>query len=105
MTLSEELSRLGELKDRGTLTDEEFRRAKERLLGTQGDPSEETVVPAGNALRRSRSDRWIAGVCGGIARATGVESWVVRLVFTVLVVFAGTGILAYVLLWICMPSE
>ena len=56
-------------------------------------------------LRRSRSDRWLGGVCGGIARASGVESWIWRLVFVLCTVFAGFGLLFYVLMWIFVPEE
>ena len=57
------------------------------------------------AARRSADDRWIAGVCGGLARVTGVESWVWRLVLTALLLFGGTGGLLYILLWIFVPAE
>ena len=58
-----------------------------------------------NNLRRSTSDSWIGGVCGGMARTTGVESWIWRLIFVVLFLFGGTGLLLYILLWIFVPSE
>ncbi|MCB1021793.1 MAG: PspC domain-containing protein, partial [Acidobacteria bacterium] len=58
-----------------------------------------------NSLRRSITDSWVGGVCGGIARATGVESWIWRLIFVVLFLFGGTGLLLYILLWIFVPSE
>jgi phage shock protein PspC (stress-responsive transcriptional regulator) len=109
MTLSDELGKLGELRASGALTEEEFTRAKERLLNASGAGpsvrSEEPAVSAVNAFRRSRTDRVLGGVCGGMARATGVESWVWRLLFAVLFIFAGAGLLAYVLLWIFVPSE
>jgi phage shock protein PspC (stress-responsive transcriptional regulator) len=105
MTLSDELSKLAELRERGTLTEEEFTRAKERLLNAQGKPSAEPFVSAVNTFRRSRSDRWIAGVCGGLARATGMEAWAWRLIFVVLLLCGGTGLLVYVLLAIFVPSE
>ena len=105
MTLSEELDKLAELRASGTLTEEEFTRAKERLLNTAGARPEEPAVSAVNAFRRSRTDRMLGGVCGGLARATGVESWVWRLLFAVLFIFAGAGLLVYVLLWIFVPSE
>jgi phage shock protein C len=121
MTLSDELSKLGELRASGTLTEEEFARAKERLLNASGGASgsgsggaagaaagarpAEPAVAAVNAFRRSRTDRVLGGVCGGMARATGVESWVWRLLFAILFIFAGAGLLAYVLLWIFVPSE
>ena len=105
MSLSDELSKLSELRQSGTLTEDEFGRAKARLLNAQ-EPyvTPPTTYPV-NTFRRSRNDRWIAGVCGGIARATGLESWVWRLFFTVLLLCGGAGILVYVLLAIFVPSE
>ena len=102
MGLADELTRLEELKARGVLTEDEFRRAKERVIDGR------SAAPEGSAmsrLRRSRSDRWIGGVCGGIAAATGVESWIWRLVVAALFLFGGTGLLIYVLLWIFVPLE
>jgi phage shock protein C len=107
MALSDELAKLQELHQRGALTDDEFARAKARLLGgpaaAEGDAS--SGMAAVNAFRRSRSDRWIGGVCGGLAKVTGVESWVWRLLAAVLLLFGGAGLLVYVLLWIFVPEE
>ena len=104
MSLSEELGRLGTLHERGVLSDDEFARAKARVLS--GAPS--ATVPAAaafNALRRSRDDRWLGGVCGGIARFTAVDSWIWRLLFALLTLCAGTGLLVYVLMWILIPAD
>ena len=107
MSIADELCKLDELRQRGTLSDAEFARAKERLLGTATPPP--PVPPPGldaiNRLRRSTGDRWIGGVCGGLARATGLESWVWRLIFAVLILFGGAGIFIYLLLWIFVPAE
>jgi phage shock protein C len=105
MTLGDELSKLGDLHERGKLSDEEFARAKAQLLGAEATHVNEPFVSAVNSFRRSRSDRRIAGVCGGIARATGTESWVWRLIFVLLFLCGGAGLLAYVLLAIFVPSE
>ena len=106
MSLSDELGKLAELRASGTLTEEEFVRAKARLLNAQhATAAADPAVSAVNSLRRSRSDRVLGGVCGGMAHATGVESWAWRLLFAVLFVFAGMGLLAYLLLWIFIPSE
>src|ERR1700692_2584577 len=105
MSLIDELSRLAELRANGGLTEEEFKRAKERLLNPEQTPSGNPLAGAVNAFRRSRRDRWIGGVCGGIARSTGMEAWVWRLLFAVLFICAGAGLLLYVLLWIFVPSE
>jgi phage shock protein PspC (stress-responsive transcriptional regulator) len=105
MTLSDDLHKLEELRARGALTDEEFQRAKERLLNTAAPDPGPPFVSAVNTFRRSRNDRWIAGVCGGLGRLTGMESWVWRLFFTVLFLCAGTGLLVYILLAIFVPNE
>jgi phage shock protein PspC (stress-responsive transcriptional regulator) len=118
MSDSTELEKLAELQQRGVLTAEEFARAKERLLGGAGSAAagatasqqrsaySSSVSSGGiNELRRSRDDRWIGGVCGGIAKLTGIESWLCRLLLTVLALFAGSGVLVYILLWIFVPEE
>jgi phage shock protein PspC (stress-responsive transcriptional regulator) len=115
MTLSEELGKLAQLRASGSLTEEEFTRAKERLLQadptqagpTQAGPSQpnDPLVSAVNAFRRSRSDRLFGGVCGGMARSTGMAAWIWRLIFAALFIFAGAGLLLYLLLWIFVPSE
>ena len=102
MSLADELTRLEELRARGALTEEEFTRAKARILDGRTDEPRTAAI---NSLRRSRSDRWIGGVCGGLAAMLGLESWIIRLLMTVLFFVGGTGLLVYVLLWIFIPSE
>jgi len=113
MSLADELAKLDELRTRGVLTAEEFERAKARML--QGDPAPTLTntptptpppaVQAINKLRRSTTDRWIGGVCGGLARVTGAESWVWRLIFALLALMGGAGVLLYILLWVIVPVE
>jgi phage shock protein C len=105
MSDSDELGKLGDLHQRGVLSDDEFARAKARVLS--GVPSGVRPPPANalSQLRRSLSDRWLGGVCGGIAQVTGIASWVWRLVFKFGIVFAGTGLALYILLWILVPQE
>ena len=61
--------------------------------------------PAGHVLRRSRDDRILGGVCGGLGRYFGVDSTLVRLAFVILTVAGGGGILAYLVAWLLMPEE
>lgn len=109
MTIGDELAKLQDLHQRGALNDEEFARAKARVLGGAAattDPAQPNpALAAINALRRSRADRWIAGVCGGIAHATAVDSWVWRLLFAALLLCGGAGVVIYILLWIFVPSD
>jgi phage shock protein PspC (stress-responsive transcriptional regulator)/DNA-binding XRE family transcriptional regulator len=55
-------------------------------------------------LARSRKDRKIAGICGGLGEHTDVPSWFWRLAFIASVFIYGSGVIAYVLLWIFMPK-
>jgi phage shock protein C len=56
-------------------------------------------------LYRSRIDRKIAGVCAGIAAYLDVDSTLVRLIWVATVLFAGGGILGYLIAWIVLPEE
>src|ERR1700691_4776358 len=105
MPLADELSKLSELHANGSLTEAEFKRAKERLGNDEPTRSNDPLVSGVNTFRRSRTDRWLGGVCGGIARSPGMEAWIWRLLFAALFICAGVGVLLYVLLWIFVPSE
>ena len=52
------------------------------------------------AFAASTSDRALAGVCGGIARELGVDVTLVRLVFALLALAGGAGIVLYLALWL-----
>ena len=55
-------------------------------------------------LYKSDVDRKLCGVCGGIAEYLGIDSTIVRLIWVVLVVFFGTGILAYIISALVIPD-
>ena len=55
-------------------------------------------------LYRSRSDRKIAGVCGGIAEYFELDSTLVRIFAVLLAVFNGIGIIGYLVCWLVMPN-
>lgn len=60
---------------------------------------------ARHALRRSRSNRWIGGVCGGLAEFFGISSFWFRLGFLLALIPGGVpGLLPYLLLWIIVPK-
>lgn len=56
-------------------------------------------------LARSRKNRMIGGVCGGIAEYLGIDPTVVRLIWAVTTLFWGTGIILYLLMWVVIPEE
>ncbi|RMH15188.1 MAG: PspC domain-containing protein [Acidobacteria bacterium] len=57
-------------------------------------------------LLRSRKDRVIAGVCGGIARWLGWDPTLVRILYVLASIFSAAfpGLIVYVVLWIVMPE-
>lgn len=58
------------------------------------------------ALRRSRTDRMLAGVCGGLAQFFGISAFWFRLGMIIAFIPGGVpGILIYLLLWIMIPAE
>lgn len=109
MSDSEELARLADLHQRGVLSDDEFARAKSRLLNgetaARGGAGVTPAVNVINSLRRSRDDRWLGGVCGGIAQLSGIAAWFWRLVFALLLLCGGTGLLIYLLMWVFVPFD
>jgi len=56
-------------------------------------------------LYRSRSDRMISGVCGGLARYFDMDPVIIRIIFVLLLFAHGLGILAYIVLAIVVPQE
>lgn len=58
------------------------------------------------ALRRSRSNRWVAGVCGGLAEFFGISSFWFRLAFLILLLPGGLpGLVPYLVMVLVIPSE
>lgn len=56
-------------------------------------------------VKRSATDKWLGGVCGGIGAATGIPSWMLRAGFLFCLLAFGAGLLVYLVLWICIPPE
>lgn len=58
------------------------------------------------ALRRSRRNRWVAGICGGLGEFFGISAFWFRLAFFILLLPGGLpGLIPYAVLWIIIPSE
>lgn len=64
-------------------------------------------APAGSPkkLLRSRTNRWIAGVSGGLADYLGTDVTLIRLGFVALTIMGGFGLPLYVLAWVIIPAE
>jgi phage shock protein PspC (stress-responsive transcriptional regulator) len=79
--------------------------------GDAPDPSERATVPATGApdgprrLYRSRDERVIGGVCGGLAEYFGIDPLIVRIIAVGLVFAGGAGFLAYLAAWLLVPEQ
>lgn len=56
-------------------------------------------------LYRSKTDRKFLGVCGGLAEYFGIDATVLRLILVLAVVFAGVGIIAYLVAALIIPEK
>jgi phage shock protein C len=104
MSIAEELEKLQALRDKGTISDAEFARAKQQVLdGSSARSGTHSALL--HRLMRSRSDRLVAGVCGGLGQSTDLPSWAWRTIFCLTLLYFGTGLFIYILLWIFLPEE
>ena len=56
-------------------------------------------------LIRSRGDRVVAGVCGGLGEYFGLDPVIMRILWLIFTCVGGAGVLAYIICWIAMPEE
>jgi phage shock protein C len=55
-------------------------------------------------LYRSQSQRMVAGVCGGLAEYFNLDATLIRVLFLILAVFGGSGLVIYLVMWIIVPD-
>lgn len=56
-------------------------------------------------LHRSRTEKMIAGVCGGLAEYLNVDPTLVRVAWVLISLLAGVGVLLYLIMWVIMPLD
>jgi phage shock protein C len=64
-----------------------------------------TPLADNRPFARYSADKKIAGVCGGVARYFDLDSSLVRAIWLLCVLLAGTGLLVYLVLWVAMPLD
>jgi phage shock protein PspC (stress-responsive transcriptional regulator) len=77
---------------------------KENSAAQPQAPSAAAASAAPKRLYRDENNKVLGGVCGGLANYFGIDPVIVRIVFAVVSLAFGTGILAYIILWIAVPS-
>jgi phage shock protein C len=68
-------------------------------------PQQPPPQPPARKLCRSETNRMLAGVCGGLADYFNIDVTLVRILFVVLAVFGGSGIVLYGAMWQLVPEE
>jgi phage shock protein C len=68
-----------------------------------GAPDVASVTGGPKKLMRSSSDKKLGGVCAGLAEYFDMDTTLVRVLWLLIVLCGGTGILLYVILWIVLP--
>lgn len=63
------------------------------------------MIKVNRKLYRSKKDKMIGGVCGGIAEYLGIDPTIIRLIWAFTAFFWGAGIILYILAWIIIPEE
>ena len=56
-------------------------------------------------LYRSRNDKMVSGVCGGLGKYLAIDPTLIRLLFVLITVLGGSGVLVYLIMMIVMPEE
>ncbi len=56
-------------------------------------------------IYRSETNKVVAGVAGGLGEYFNIDPTIIRIIFVLLTIFGGSGILIYLILWIVIPSE
>ncbi len=63
------------------------------------------IIKNPKRLYRSRKDKILGGVCGGIAEYFNIDPVIIRLLWILLIFVGGSGILAYIIAWIIIPKQ
>lgn len=93
--VEEAMQRLGDPADFGS----------DRSGAEEGSAAGPAAEPVRQRLYRSRSNRSIAGICGGLAEYFTLDPTLLRLLTLFLILFGGLSIWAYIILWIVIPQE
>jgi phage shock protein C len=56
-------------------------------------------------LYRSKTNRKLAGVCGGLAQYFNIDATLIRVLFVLLAVLGGSGLVLYLAMWVIVPNE
>ena len=94
-----------EAKEEAEEAKEAAEEAKEKVEGAEEAEEERTTYTMKRRLTKSKSNKLIFGVCGGLGEYFGIDPTLIRLAFVLLAFLNGIGIVIYIILAVIMPSE
>jgi phage shock protein C len=80
-------------------------RARAQVRDLQREEQTMGTMAQTRRLYRSRTNRKLAGVCGGLAQYFTTDATLIRVLFVVLALLGGPGLVLYLLMWILVPEE
>jgi phage shock protein C len=92
-------------KNKATKTDNSNSKNKTNEAKKDTTESVRTHYLKNSRLYRSESNKMLGGVAGGLADYFNIDATLIRLFFVLFSIFGGSGVLAYLILWIIIPSE
>lgn len=104
----------GTISARVQVVDTQLVRRAIAIIGSArefGEPKRslpENETAAGNGVRqlyRSRRERIVGGVCGGLAEYSDLDLTLIRVLMALFIIFGGAGLIVYLVMWIIIPNE
>jgi phage shock protein C len=74
-------------------------------MGSQALTAKGGAMDPTRKLYRSKTNRKLAGVCGGLAQYFNTDATLIRVLFVLLAVLGGSGLVIYLAMWIIVPNE
>lgn len=97
------ISQMGRVSDFEDLSDEEVASNKTFTKEEESQSEENKSFRTGKKLMRDPDDTTVGGVCSGLGHYFGIQSKWMRILFILFVLFGGSGVILYVILWVVMP--
>lgn len=78
---------------------------KEKTAHTSAESKESKEAPRFRGIYRSETNKIIAGVAGGLGEYFNIDPTIIRILFVLITIFGGSGLIIYIILWLIIPSE
>lgn len=98
------INSIGRPEDFEPMEDNDKQQSQASAAGSQQQSSAGSSIGGHKRLYRNENDKVLGGVCSGLANYFNIDVVIVRIIFVILL-FSGAGFLAYVIMWVAVPSS